>query len=938
MFLQEPDCLDQWHVNEEVSWMVMEAGSYVSNERAQFQAGTSTAQGGAWEQVNFHNSFPRVTPVVLSHVQTTHDAHFVKTRQQNANRNGFAVTLEQIGGSNGFDGTGNPIAGAHIHGTETVGWVAFNPSHGHIGRIQFQAGNTAEHVTERPETINFRHLFDQVPKFFGNIATTNGADSAQLRRSGANSVTQSSATVYIEEEECVDREGNGTGSVNGGRGGQCAAGMGQEFINGNGCHPAREMLSWLALSPAVACTSVPCHADTTWGDDSWTGYQTIASSNDGSSLVARHRLAATVRIGETGHSTVNTNWLTVRLHGSYRHPAVFCSSTSRRGPDPVACRIRRVRFSPTVPVVDAHGHVDSNPCPGGGWCFDIALQETSCSDHWHVDEEVDWLALEEGIFSSDAGSHFQVGKAQVAGGGWTMINYLGTGFSSTPAVITQIQSFHGQYCYNPTSGSSHFNASVHCHADSASGTGYCADGFSGPQCAAVGQMRPDTYGFLKTRVRKPSMTSSNGSDPYDTRNDAGVGGNYNSGAGSESWRLRGDTQRFYCSLESDQTHGLIGQQESHDETVGWAAFEITHGSMGGLKYEAGSTPFAVTDANYPIAYTGFFRDVPKFFGQIASYHGSDSSELRLQASDSASATIMIEEEACSSSTTGQQPHPMAEQIDYLALLGGMGSDSDRDTSGVLAHSVAYSVTGTSNLRPFGESGVIRLRHEWVTVSLRNYYFHPVIIGGSPSTHGSDPAVIRIRNIRHGHGCNGWCFDIRLQEPSCFDDQHLFENVHWLAVEAGSWSSDEGKMVQAGMLEVEGDMATTGMQFTTVEFLQGGFPGVIPAVLTQTMSYYGSDWVKTRQQQGDSTHFTVTLEEAGGLEGHGCTHCSSSAHTNFEEVGWIAFEPAVGNFGAQDYIAAVTPVAVTHNNYRIQFAKEFSESPRFFCFNANLPWH
>jgi hypothetical protein len=939
LFLQEPDCLDQWHVNEDVSWMVMEEGSYVANERAQFQAGTATAQGGNWEQITFHNSFPRVTPVVLSHVQTTHDPHFVKTRQQNANRNGFSVRLEQIGS----------VDGAHIHGTETIGWVAFQGSHGHIGQIQFQAGNTAEEVTERPEVIHFRHAFDQIPKFFGTIATTNGHDAAQLRRAGVSpstgttgSVTRSQATVYIEEEECVDNEGNGTGSVNGGHGGNCAAGMGQEFIDGNGCHPAREVVSWLALSPATTCAiATGCGQDPDWGADSWTGYQTITSSNDGRSLVARHKLAAPRRIGETGHSTVNTNWLTVRLHGTYQHPMVFCSSATRRGADAVTCRIRRVRFSPTVPVVDAHGHVASNACPGGGWCFDIALQETSCSDHWHIDEEVDWLVLEQGIFTTDTGDPVQVGKAQVAGGGWTMVNYLGTGFTSTPAVITQIQSFHGQYCYNPRSGSANFNASVHCHADAASGSGYCADGITGPQCAAAGQIRPDTYGFLKTRIRKPSMTTGDGSDPYDTRpnHDAGVGGNYGSGAGSESWRLRADTQRFYASLESDQTHGLVSHQESHEETVGWVAFgtvltgQAVHGSMGGLKYEAGSTPLSVTDQDYPVVFSGFFRAAPKFFGQIASYHGTDSAELRLQSTTPSAATIMIEEEACHSTTAGQQPHPMAEQIDYLALQGGMGSDSGRDSSGILAHTVAHSTSGTSNLRPFGESGDIMLRHEWVTVSLKNYYFKPVIIGGAPTTRGGDPSVIRIRNIRHGRGsnCSGWCFDIKLQEPACLDGTHTYEQVHWLAIEAGSWSSDEGAMVQAGTLEVEGDMRTTGMQFTPVEFLQGGFPGVIPAVLTQCMSYYGSDWVKTRQQQGDSTHFMVTLEEQGGLAGHGASQGQSSlAHTNWEEVGWVAFEPASGNLGARDYIAGLTPLAVTHQNYRIQFSQEFTDEPRVFA--------
>ena len=37
LFLQEPECLDQWHVDEEVSWMALESGSFVTNEGLQFQ-------------------------------------------------------------------------------------------------------------------------------------------------------------------------------------------------------------------------------------------------------------------------------------------------------------------------------------------------------------------------------------------------------------------------------------------------------------------------------------------------------------------------------------------------------------------------------------------------------------------------------------------------------------------------------------------------------------------------------------------------------------------------------------------------------------------------------------------------------------------------------------------------------------------------------------
>ena len=210
-------------------------------------------------------------------------------------------------------------------------------------------------------------------------------------------------------------------------------------------------------------------------------------------------------------------------------------------------------------------------------------------------------------------------------------------------------------------------------------------------------------------------------------------------------------------------------------------------------------------------------------------------------------------------------------------------------------------------------------------------------------------TVRIKNVRHGQGCPGWCFgastsclwriilarftptynlnvqcalvlDIKLQEPPCFDGPHPnAETVSWLVIESGSWSmegcigcaSDESHMLQAGVVEIEGDMRLTGQLFHEVEFYGSGFPVPtwtyrdqkvspwnkndgppptslkeltgLPIVVTQVNSYFGSNWVKTRQQQGDNLHFLVGLEEAGSFVN------AMNAHTNFEKVGWMAAE-------------------------------------------------
>ena len=75
MFLQEPECLDAWHMTEAVDWMVFEEGAYYTKEGAMMQTGTKAVQGGGWETAHFHQAFPETTAAsgvaVMSQLQTT---------------------------------------------------------------------------------------------------------------------------------------------------------------------------------------------------------------------------------------------------------------------------------------------------------------------------------------------------------------------------------------------------------------------------------------------------------------------------------------------------------------------------------------------------------------------------------------------------------------------------------------------------------------------------------------------------------------------------------------------------------------------------------------------------------------------------------------------------------------------------------------------------
>lgn len=761
MFLQEPECLDQWHANEEVAWLAFEEGSYLTTEGLEFQAGSSSAHGGGFEQIRFHNAFNRVVvPIVLAHVQTTHDPHWVKVRVRDVARNGFAAALEQQGAPDvnvHNDQTGQ--AAGH-HGTEMIGWVAFEPGHGHLGSIQFEAANTEQHVTEQPETVTFARPFLAAPRFFAAIQTHVGADSTQLRQDNTNyaqPVTTTSATFILEEETCSDDE----------------AGCG-EYVAGNGCHSGAERVGWLAMSTANVAAG-----------GHYTGATGVAQGDDTRMMMATPKTQSTRNVGEQGNLQINTGWVTVALNGHYRNPVVFCGLIGSNGADASVCRVQRLRYNPPIQRVglNADGtqnnnmQTDHDTCPGGRWCFDIALQEAECLDQWHADEETSWMVLEEGSFHSDDGAAFQVGKAQVASGGWTPVNYRGSGFAAVPVTITMIQTFHGQSCYNDQSGMPNRNDRQQCSSEQWT-CARDANAALDPACQGVGQIDGggDGFGpgagFLKTRQMKPSMSSAAG---FNTGYDDG---NSRTGYADDSWRMRGDTQRFLVTLENGESHSDVTTMDAQEESVGWAAFQAHHGTLGEITYEAGSTPLSVTEQPYNVVYSGFFRYVPSFFASIASYHGADTSELRFSmvprtgpnaannphgpnrpASTPAGATIYIEEEQCAGEQTGYI-HDMAEQVDYFAIAAGVGSNAQRNgalargdnTNAINARPSVVSPQENSQLTPFMETGDISVTSEWATVSLRSYYFHPAVIAGVPSRHGTDAAAVRIRNLRHGNGC------------------------------------------------------------------------------------------------------------------------------------------------------------------------------------------
>ena len=156
-------------------------------------------------------------------------------------------------------------------------------------------------------------------------------------------------------------------------------------------------------------------------------------------------------------------------------------------------------------------------------------------------------------------------------------------------------------------------------------------------------------------------------------------------------------------------------------------------------------------------------------------------------------------------------------LDYMAVVP-IGSNAAGDTvtigeSGVLQTIDYRETTGYSQETNGGTP-----EEQWQTVHLTEAFVDPVVIIGTSTARGTQPTVPRLRNIVYSNplgdytdeanlatddGCNGHCFDVRMQEPSCLDDLHLSEEIHYIVLEAGAWYTDQGKLFQVGRLPSAG---------------------------------------------------------------------------------------------------------------------------------------
>ena len=196
--MQEPLWLDGAHALEEVSWLVVEAGSWALADGTRLDVGTTTASArgpAGLTDVSFASPFAE-TPVTFAQVQALPAVDFLDTRQTGASPAGFRVTVE-----------GEEARNTLPQPPQEVGWLAVERGtalwEGEAGAAPLLADTTGQVVTNGTTRAPLDAPFDAAPLLLAQMASYAGVDPAVLRASGLDAA---GVDLRIQEDQSADAE------------------------------------------------------------------------------------------------------------------------------------------------------------------------------------------------------------------------------------------------------------------------------------------------------------------------------------------------------------------------------------------------------------------------------------------------------------------------------------------------------------------------------------------------------------------------------------------------------------------------------------------------------------------------------------------------------------------------------------------------------------
>jgi hypothetical protein len=165
--------------------------------------------------------------------------------------------------------------------------------------------------------------------------------------------------------------------------------------------------------------------------------------------------------------------------------------------------------------------------------------------------------------------------------------------------------------------------------------------------------------------------------------------------------------------------------------------------------------------------------------------------------------------------------------------------------------------------------------------------------------------VRLRNV------TAHSFEVKLEAPHGFQGQISSDQVSFMVVEEGEWTSTSGALIKAGKQD-SNKLSRQGWE--TVRFTH---PLQSTTVFTQVQSSVEAGWLVTRVKQQSRRSFKFTMQEQERDQRRG-SHAT-------ESIGWIAIEEG-DHTQAHRLLSTTTARAITHQATQIQFHQSFESQP------------
>ncbi len=194
--IDEWECLDEWHLVEDIPYIVVEAGRHELTNGKVMQAGIIDGITQKWYTHQFDQAFD-AEPLVFGQCMTENEAEAVNVRfdERNTSATQMRLKLKEQ----------DKAVGGHL--PEMVGWIAVEPGSFSGPDDKYEFTNTGRTVKHKWYTLNFANGYDGNHVFIGEIGSEYGGDASAMRY---RDLTNNTVRVLVEEEKCGDTELNHT--------------------------------------------------------------------------------------------------------------------------------------------------------------------------------------------------------------------------------------------------------------------------------------------------------------------------------------------------------------------------------------------------------------------------------------------------------------------------------------------------------------------------------------------------------------------------------------------------------------------------------------------------------------------------------------------------------------------------------------------------------